>query len=254
MRFVRYLHEGTTGYGLVEGTQVVPLAERPWERVVRVGRALPLDQVSLLAPCEPCKIVAVGRNYRAHAAELGNEVPTSPIIFMKPRTAVIGPRAQIVYPSISQNVHHESELAVVIGRRCRNVPAAEVGPYIWGYTCANDVTARDLQRRDEQWTRSKSFDTFAPLGPWVDTDLDARDVGVICRVNGQVRQHGRTGDMVFDVPTLIAFMAEVMTLEPGDVILTGTPDGVGPLVPGDRVEVEVEGLGVLDNTVVMAGA
>ena len=239
-------------YGILEGDEVVPVNARPWERVVRAGQAVPLDRVRLLAPCEPTKIVAVGRNYRAHAAELGNEVPASPIIFLKPPTAVIGPGGRIVYPAVSRNVHHEGELAVVIGRRCRSVPPAAVADYVWGYTCANDVTARDLQRLDEQWTRSKSFDTFCPLGPWIDSALDPADASVVCRVNGQVRQSGRTADMVFDVPTLVAFIAEAMTLEPGDVILTGTPEGVGPLVPGDTVEVEIQGLGVLENSVVAA--
>ncbi len=251
MRFVRFDSDGRAQYGLLDGDQVIPLADRPWENVARAGKPLPLGEVHLLAPCQPTKIVAVGRNYRAHAAELGNEVPASPIIFIKPPTAVIGPGAAIVYPPASKNVHHESELAVVMGHRCKGVQPAEVASLIWGYTCADDVTARDLQSLDEQWTRSKSFDTFCPLGPWIDADLDPRDAGVICRVNGQVRQNGRTRDMVFDVPALVAFIAEVMTLEPGDVILTGTPEGVGPLVPGDTVEVEVEGLGVLRNHVVM---
>lgn len=250
MRLVRFDQNGTPTYGLLEGEQVTPLADRPWENIVKAGRPLPLAGLTLLAPCRPSKIVAVGRNYRAHAAELGNEVPSSPIIFIKPPTTVIGPEAAIVYPPISKNVHHESELGVVIGRRCKGVRPEEVAGYILGYTCANDVTARDLQRLDEQWTRSKSFDTFCPLGPWIDTDLDPQDLAVTCRVNGQVRQSGRTRDMVFGVATLVAFIAEVMALEPGDVILTGTPEGVGPLVPGDVVEVEVEGLGTLRNHVI----
>ncbi len=249
MRFVRFVQAGTATYGLLEGQEVTPLAGYPWEKVERAGAPLPLDGVRLLAPCEPSKIVAVGRNYRAHAAELGNEVPTSPIIFLKPPSSVIGPGEAIVYPSASKNVHHEAELAVVIGRRCRSVQPEEVPGYIWGYTCANDVTARDLQRLDGQWARGKGFDTFCPLGPWIETDMDASNTTVICRVNGEVRQHGSTADMIFDLPTLIAFMADAMTLEPGDVILTGTPEGVGPLAPGDRVEVEISGLGVLANPV-----
>ncbi|MCL6430630.1 MAG: fumarylacetoacetate hydrolase family protein [Anaerolineae bacterium] len=250
MRIVRFERQGVTGYGRLEGKAIVPLRDRPWERVMTVGEAVPLEEVRLLAPSEPSKIVAVGRNYRAHAAELGNEVPAWPIIFLKPPTAVIGPEEAIVYPSASKNVHHEAELAVVIGRRCRHVHPEDVPSYVWGYTCANDVTARDLQRLDEQWTRSKSFDTFCPLGPWIDTELNPADASVVCRVNGLVRQSGRTGDMVFGVSALVAFISEVMTLEPGDVILTGTPEGVGPLARGDVVEVEIEGVGVLRNRVV----
>jgi 2-keto-4-pentenoate hydratase/2-oxohepta-3-ene-1,7-dioic acid hydratase in catechol pathway len=204
MRFVRFEHATGIRYGVVEGEAVTPLEGHPWERVVRAGESVPLGQVRLLAPCRPTKIVAVGRNYRAHAAELGNEVPASPIIFLKPPTSVIGPGDAIVYPPISQNVHHESELAAIIGRRCRSVRREEVPDYVWGYTCGNDVTARDLQRLDEQWTRSKSFDTFCPLGPWIDTEVDPASATVICRVNGEVRQHGHTQDMVFDVLTLIA--------------------------------------------------
>lgn len=250
MRFVRYEYQGATRYGLLQDDEVVtPLAGPPWEGIEPAGRSVPLSQVRLLAPCEPTKIVAVGRNYRAHAAEMGNEVPARPIIFLKPPTSVIGPGEAIVYPSISRNVHHEGELAVVIGRRCRSVRPEDVPACILGHTCGNDVTARDLQRLDEQWTRAKSFDTFCPLGPWIETELDWAEAEIVCRVNGQVRQRGHTRDMVFDVPALVAFIAQVMTLEPGDVVLTGTPEGVGPLVPGDQVEVEVEGLGVLANPV-----
>ena len=250
MRFVRFNHDGKTGYGVLEGEGVVPIFTQPWSRVIPTGPVIPLEQVTLLAPCEPSKIIALGKNYGAHAAEFGSEVPTSPIIFLKPPTAVIGPGAAIVCPPSSQNVHHEAELAVVIGRRARSLRPEDAAAYIWGYTCGNDVTARDLQRLDQQWTRSKSFDTFCPLGPWVDTAFDPRDAGIICRVNGEVRQNARTADMVFGVSTLLAFISEIMTLEPGDVILTGTPAGVGPLLPGDTVEVEIEGLGVLANPVV----
>ena len=250
MRFVRFESDGVVRYGLLEGRAVVPLAGRPWDGAAPAGEAVPLERVRLVAPCEPSKIVAVGRNYPAHAAELGNEVPTSPIIFLKPSTAVIGPGQAIVYPPISRNVHHEAELAVIIGRRARRIAPQEAAGHIWGYTCANDVTARDLQRLDGQWTRGKGFDTFCPLGPWVDTAIDPAAVEVICRVNGQVRQRGHSRDMVFDVATLVSFIAEVMTLEPGDVVLTGTPEGVGPIVPGDTVEVEVSGLGLLANPVV----
>ncbi|MGQ9683316.1 MAG: fumarylacetoacetate hydrolase family protein [Anaerolineae bacterium] len=249
MRICRFELDGYVRYGIVEGDAVVPLAGEPWDQLCPHERAVPLARVHLLAPCRPGKIVAVGRNYRAHAAELGNQVPASPIIFMKPATAVIGPGDTILYPPQSKNVHHEAELAVVIGRRCKQVPPERIAEHVLGYTCANDVTARDLQKLDEQWTRSKSFDTFCPFGPWIETDMDPGDLGVTCRVNGQVRQQGRTRDMVFSVAVLISFIADAMTLEPGDLILTGTPEGVGPIVPGDLVEVEVEGIGVLRNAV-----
>lgn len=249
MRFIRFVHEGTEQDGLIEGERVTPLARAPWEGVAPAGPELPLAEVSLLAPVRPGKIVAVGRNYRAHAAELGNEVPASPIIFIKPSTTVIGPGATILYPPESKNVHYEAELGVIIGRRTYRIPPEQVLAHIWGYTCANDVTARDLQKLDGQWARAKGFDTFCPLGPWVETELDPRDVAVTCRVNGQVRQQGRTCDMVFGISHLVAFIAAAMTLEPGDVVLTGTPEGVGPLQPGDSVEVEVQGIGVLRNSV-----
>ncbi len=252
MRFIRFIHEGMERFGLIEGEQVVPLSGRPWEAISPCGQAVPLAGLPLLAPVCPSKIVAVGRNYREHAAELGNPVPTSPIIFIKPSTAVIGPEGTIIYPPETKNLHHESELAVVIGKRAHRIAPQDVAAHIWGYTCANDVTARDLQRSDEQWTRAKGFDTFAPLGPWVETELDPGAVEVICRVNGQVRQDGHTQDMVFDVAALVAFIANAMTLLPGDVVLTGTPEGVGPLQPGDRVEVEIQGIGVLRNSVGLA--
>jgi 2-keto-4-pentenoate hydratase/2-oxohepta-3-ene-1,7-dioic acid hydratase in catechol pathway len=196
------------------------------------------------------KIVAVGRNYAAHAAEHGNEVPSQPLIFLKPPSAVIGPGESIICPPQSAQVEHEAELAVVIGRRARRVAAADAWEHVLGYTCANDVTARDLQRSDGQWSRAKGFDTFAPLGPWIVTELDPTDLNVACRVNGQVKQQASTADMVFKIPVLIEYITAAMTLEPGDVVLTGTPEGVSPIQPGDEVEVEVDGIGVLRNPVV----
>jgi 2-keto-4-pentenoate hydratase/2-oxohepta-3-ene-1,7-dioic acid hydratase in catechol pathway len=198
------------------------------------------------------KIVAVGRNYAAHAAEHGDEVPSQPLIFLKPPSAVIGPGESIVCPPQSAQVEHETELAVVIGQRARRVAAANAWAHVLGYTCANDVTARDLQRSDGQWSRAKGFDTFAPLGPWIVTELDPTDLNVVCRVNGQVKQQASTADMVFKIPQLIEYITAAMTLEPGDVILTGTPEGVSPIRPSDHVEVEVEGIGVLRNPVVAA--
>ena len=198
----------------------------------------------------PSKIVAVGRNYVAHARELGHEIPGEPLIFLKPSSAVVGDGDDVVYPHMSHRVDHEGELAVVIGRRCKDVAASDALGFVRGYTCANDVTARDLQESDGQWTRAKGFDTFCPLGPRVVADLDPASLGIVARVNGEVRQDGNTSEMLFGVPTLVAFISEVMTLEPGDVILTGTPPGVGPVQRGDLMEVEIEGIGVLRNRVV----
>lgn len=223
--------------------------------VAPTGERLELgDGVRLLAPVIPrSKIVGVGKNYADHAAEMGGEVPTSPLLFLKPNTSVIGPDDPIVLPDFSTEVSYEAELAVVIGRLAKNVTPEAAPAHILGYTVANDVTARDAQRTDGQWARAKGFDSACPLGPWIETDLDPEDVAVRSRVNGEPRQDGRTRDMIFDVPFLVSYISEAMTLLPGDVILTGTPVGVGPIVAGDRVECEVEGLGVLANPVVRRG-
>ena len=197
----------------------------------------------------PSKIVCVGRNYADHAKELGNEVPSEPILFLKPPSAVIAHGAKIVLPPQSQRVEHESELAIVIGKEARNVSAARWRDYVQGFTCANDVTARDLQKKDVQFTRGKSFDTFCPLGPWIETDLDPSALRVLARVNGAIRQDGNTRQMIFPPPVLVEFITSIMTLLPGDVILTGTPAGVGPLASGDTVEIEIEGIGTLRNVV-----
>jgi 2-keto-4-pentenoate hydratase/2-oxohepta-3-ene-1,7-dioic acid hydratase in catechol pathway len=198
----------------------------------------------------PSKIVAVGRNYIAHARELGHEVPTEPLIFLKPSSAIVGDGDDVVYPSASARVDHEAELAVVIGRRCSAVNEGEALDYVRGYTCANDVTARDLQETDDQWTRAKGFDTFCPLGPAIVEGLDPSNLQVVARVNGQERQRGATADMLFPVPSLVAYISQVMTLEPDDVILTGTPPGVGPVQRGDLMEIEIAGIGILRNRVV----
>ncbi len=211
--------------------------------------ARPLSEGRLLAPVRPGKIVCIGRNYVAHAAELGNTVPGRPLLFLKPGTAVVGPGDTILLPPDSQRVEHEAELAVVIGRRARHLDPHTALDAVLGYTCLNDVTARDLQRSDTQFARGKGFDTFCPLGPWIETELDPSDVRVTCAVNGTLRQDGRTSLMAFDVATLLATISRVMTLEPGDVIATGTPAGVGPLLQGDVVRVQIEGIGVLENPV-----
>jgi 2-keto-4-pentenoate hydratase/2-oxohepta-3-ene-1,7-dioic acid hydratase in catechol pathway len=218
----------------------------------RLEAELPLPEIRLLAPVRPSKIVCIGRNYAEHAKEHDVEVPKVPLIFLKPPSAVIDPGDTIVLPPQSQQVEHEAELVVVIGKRGRNVIAEQAQTLILGYTVGNDVTARDLQRSDGQWTRAKGFDTFCPFGPWIDTEFDPSDALVTCKVNGQPRQMASTRDMVFNIGQLIAFITSVMTLEPGDLIFTGTPAGVGPLKPGDSVEVEIEGLGKLVNPVAAA--
>jgi 2-keto-4-pentenoate hydratase/2-oxohepta-3-ene-1,7-dioic acid hydratase in catechol pathway len=209
-----------------------------------------LEDVRLLAPVLPrSKVVGIGKNYAAHAAELASDVPAEPLMFLKPNTSVVGPGDPVFYPRQSTEVHYEGELAVVIGRICRDVPVERAADVIHGYTVANDVTARDLQRSDVQFTRAKSFDSFCPLGPWIETDLDTSSVSVQTHLNGELMQDGNTKDMVFDVPTLVAAVTSVMTLLPGDVILTGTPEGVGPMQVGDEVEVTVSGIGSLANRV-----
>jgi 2-keto-4-pentenoate hydratase/2-oxohepta-3-ene-1,7-dioic acid hydratase in catechol pathway len=250
LKIIRYELGGTVAYGAVEGEVVRALPGGPFGGEAPGPEVATLSQVTLLAPCQPSKIAAVGRNYAAHAAEFGSDVPSEPLIFLKPASAVIGPGAPIVYPRhLSQHVDYEAEVAAVIGRTARNVRREEAGRYVLGLTCGNDVTARDLQRRDPQWARAKGFDTFCPLGPWIVPGLDIGDLAIRSRVNGKLRQDARTSQMIFDLPALIEYITAFMTLEPGDVILTGTPAGVGPLEPGDRVEVEVEGIGVLWNEV-----
>ena len=210
----------------------------------------PLSEVRLLSPVLPrSKVVGIGRNYAAHAAEMGNDVPAEPLMFLKPNTTVVGPGDPIFYPPQTSNLHYEGELAVVIGRICRDVPAEQATDVIFGYTIGNDVTARDLQRSDVQFTRAKGFDSFCPLGPWVETELDVSDLRVQTFLNGDVKQDGTTKDMIFDVPALVAHVSSVMTLLPGDVILTGTPEGVGPMQVGDEVEVSISGIGNLTNQV-----
>ena len=226
MKLYRYLHDGR-----IHESSEVP------------------DRAKLLAPVTPTKIVCVGRNYAEHAKELGNEAPSEPIIFLKPPSALLNPGGTIVRPPMSQLVHHEGELAIVIGREAKNVKAADWRDYVRGFSCANDVTARDLQKKDVQFTRGKGFDTFCPIGPCIETELDVSNLRLTTRVNGEIRQDGSTSQMIFTCAFLVEFITAIMTLMPGDVILTGTPAGVGPLNAGDVVEVEVEGIGVLQNHV-----
>jgi 2-keto-4-pentenoate hydratase/2-oxohepta-3-ene-1,7-dioic acid hydratase in catechol pathway len=250
VKIYRFLHAGSPAVGVADGDRIVRYSGSD---VLNPGSAtsdsIALADAELLAPVAPSKIVAVGRNYAEHAKELGNEAPSEPIIFLKPPTAVLAPNGTIVRPAQSQRVDFEGELAMVIGKTARNIQRADWRSVVLGFTCANDVTARDLQKKDVQFTRGKSFDTFCPLGPCIETDLDPAALSLRTRVNGETKQDGNTRDMVFDCAFVIEFITSIMTLLPGDVVLTGTPAGVGPLVAGDRVEVEIEGIGVLGNSV-----
>ena len=255
MRIGRVARPGGPAYVVVRGDHAALIEPHPFADFAVTDRVASLDEVRLLAPVIPSKVLCVGHNYSDHAAELGSEVPPEPLIFMKPSTAGVGPDQPVRLPALSGEVHHEAELAVVMGRLTRDVGPDEALGRVLGYTCANDVTARDLQRRDGQWTRAKGFDSFCPLGPWIDTDADpAAGLAVRCRVNGETRQDGTTADLVFGVATLVSHCSRFATLLPGDVLLTGTPAGVGPLVHGDVVEVEVADVGVLRNPVVAVGS
>ena len=263
MRIARFTTGEDPQYGIVTGevdelgipaedSMVVALAGDPlYVGMHPTEEQHKLADVRLLAPVIPrSKVVGIGRNYAAHAAEMGNDVPTEPLMFLKPNTTVVGPGDPIFYPRQSSNVHFEGELAVVIGRICRDVAPDRVKDVVYGYTIGNDVTARDLQKSDVQFTRAKGFDSFCPLGPWIETELDPSDLRVQTHLNGDLKQDGTTKDLIFDVPTLVAHVSSVMTLLPGDVILTGTPDGVGPMTPGDEVDVTISGIGTLTNKVV----
>lgn len=255
MRICRYVPRNTASsptprYGLLEGENVIEIIGPPWGQWARGTHSSRLADVRLLAPVEPSKIVCVGRNYAAHAAELGNEVPKEPLIFLKPSTSIIGPEESIVLTKYSKQVEHEGELGLVVGRRCSHLRDSDDPlSYLLGYTCLNDVTARDLQKSDVQFTRGKGFDTFCPIGPHIETDLDPSSLAVETRVNGEVRQSGNTSLMIYPVAFLVRWISRMMTLLPGDVIATGTPAGVGPLLTGDTVEVIVSGIGVLRNPV-----
>ena len=250
MKIYRFLHDGTPTVGVAkDGHLTIHSGNSATALGEATGESMELSDAQLLAPVDPRKIVAVGRNYAEHAKELGNEAPSEPIIFLKPSTAVLSPNGLIVRPPQSQRVDFEGELAIVIGKTARNIAASNWRTVVLGFTCANDVTARDLQKKDVQFTRGKSFDTFCPLGPCIETDVDPSALSLRTRVNGEIKQNGNTRDMVFNCGAIIEFITSVMTLEPGDVILTGTPAGVGPLAGGDHVEVEIEGIGVLQNVV-----
>ncbi len=246
MRLCRLQAEGKPCWGSIAGAQVRLLEAAPWASERFDGTAVPLASATLLPPCEPTKIVCVGLNYRAHAAEMGKELPAEPLLFLKAPSALLAPGGSVELPRQSQRVEHEGELALVIGRRARQVPISRALEHVLGYTCADDVTARDIQRREKVYARAKGFDTFCPVGPWLETGIaDPQTLDLALRVNGEQRQRGSTGDMIFTVAELVAFISSVMTLEPGDLISTGTPPGVGPLAAGDTVEVEIAGIGTL---------
>ncbi len=262
MKFCRYISNAVPSsdaasafYGIRDGDHVQQISAPPWTEWIQTQHSAPLAAVKLLAPVEPRKIVCVGRNYSAHAAELGNDVPKDPMIFLKPSTSIVGPSQAIVLPKYSQRVEHEAELGLVIGRRCSQLTDQDDAlSYVLGYTCVNDVTARDLQKSDVQFTRAKGFDTFCPVGPHIETELSPDDLVVEGLVNGQTRQSGNTSQMVFSPAFLVRWISRMMTLEPGDLIATGTPSGVGPLVASDVVEVHIAGIGVLRNPVHAANA
>ncbi len=251
MRIARYTTGEDPRYGLVDGAgeKIAAITGDPFfQRIELSGETARVDEVRLLAPVIPrSKVIGIGKNYADHATEMGGEAPAEPMMFLIPNTAVIGPDDPVVLPPQSAEVHYEGELAVVIGRMCRDIEPDEVRRVVLGYTCANDVTARDLQRSDGQWARAKGFDTFCPLGPWIESDLDPGNLAIRTRRDGELVQDGHTSDMVHDVPALVSFASKAFTLLPGDVILTGTPAGVGPVESGQRVEVEVEGIGTLSN-------
>jgi 2-keto-4-pentenoate hydratase/2-oxohepta-3-ene-1,7-dioic acid hydratase in catechol pathway len=257
MRLGRIASPDGVAFVAIEGQDadaiVREIAEHPFGTPTFTGRQWPLADVRLLAPILASKVVCIGKNYAAHIAEMGGDRVENPIIFIKPNTAIVGPNTPIMLPADADPVHHEGELAAVIGRPCKDVSASRAAENILGYTIANDVTARDQQRQDGQWTRAKGHDTFCPVGPWIVTDIDPSDLDIRTEVNGEVRQHSRTSMMIHDIGAIVEWISAVMTLLPGDLILTGTPEGVGPIEDGDTVSVTVEGIGTLTNPVVRKG-
>lgn len=255
MRIARLEKNGVEGWFALEGDRARPFDGNPFTGASLATGAqadIAWTKADLRAPVAPSKIICIGRNYAAHARELGNEPPKEPLLFFKPPSSIIGPGGAVVLPKESERVEHEAELGVVIGQRIRRVDREHAMRAVYGYTCVCDVTARDLQKKDGQWTRAKGFDSFCPVGPWIETELDPADLAVSCRVDDAIRQSGRTSQMIFDIATLLSYVSAAMTLEPGDLLVTGTPEGVGPLSSGDRVVVAVEGIGELDFGVVQS--
>ena len=250
MKIGRYKKGRGVKWGVIESEIIREMKGSPFGEFEITSVTNKLDGVRLLAPCLPSKIVAIGLNYRDHAEEVKIEIPKAPILFMKPSTSVIGPGDSIIFPKMSRRVDYEAELGVVIKKVARAVPEDRATDYVLGYTCFNDVTARDLQPKEGQWTLSKSFDTFSPMGPWIVTDIDPSHLEVSSYLNGERKQHSHTGNLIFDVKKLVSYISHAMTLLPGDVIATGTPSGIGRMAIGDRIDIVVEGIGTLTNTVV----
>ncbi len=250
-RFLRFKTVNGTSWGLFEEGHVAEISSNPAYGYEKTDRYYDFSEIRLLAPAEPSKIICVGLNYKEHVKESqsATEVPASPILFLKPPSSLIGPGGKIIYPAMAERVDYEAELGIIIGKECHQVAEVEAEDYIFGFTCANDVTARDLQKKDVQWTRGKGFDSFCPVGPWAVNRLAFEDIAIESYLNGDLRQSSKTSMMIFSVPFLISFISQVMTLYPGDLILTGTPAGVGPMKPGDRIEVRIEGIGSLVNDV-----
>ncbi|MBW1973009.1 MAG: fumarylacetoacetate hydrolase family protein [Deltaproteobacteria bacterium] len=250
MKIGRFKHKDNIFYGIVEDDKVIAIDGNIYVSYKQTGKTFFLDELNFLPPVNPSKIVAVGLNYRDHVEEVKENLPESPILFIKPSTAVIGHKQKILYPNMSNRVDYEGELAIIIGKEAKQVPKEHADNFILGYTCFNDVTARDLQRKDGQWTRAKGFDTFAPVGPWIETDLDPSDLELKTYLNGEVKQFTRTSSLIFDCNYLVSFISNVMTLLPGDIIATGTTSGVGPMFSGDKVDIYIEKIGTLSNTVI----
>lgn len=250
MRYVRIMmDDGSESYGLLDGDAVEVLSGSPFSEYRKTGKRVALSSVRMLPPSPCSKALCIGLNYRDHAEEFGLPIPETPVVFMKPSTALIGQGEDIIYPEMCHRLDYEAELAVVIGRRCRAVSEEDAGKYILGYTIANDVTARDLQPKNGQWTISKGFDTFLPLGPYISDEVDPSDLMITSRVNGETKQLSNTSNLIFPVPYLVSYLSQVMTLLPGDIISTGTPGGISGMKVGDTVEIEIEGLGVLRNRI-----
>jgi 2-keto-4-pentenoate hydratase/2-oxohepta-3-ene-1,7-dioic acid hydratase in catechol pathway len=250
VKIVRFSHGGKAEYGVHDGDMIRSIVDGPFEEINFTQNYFRPTDMRLLPPCLPSKIIALGVNYRSHGEEMKSSIPAEPLIFIKPSTSVIGTEDKIIYPESSERVDYEGELGVVIKKVARDIPKEQAADYILGYTCVNDVTARDLQAKDKQWARAKGFDTFCPIGPCIETELDPSDLALETVLNGEIKQQTRTSQLIFDVATLVSFISHVMTLLPGDVIATGTPSGIGPMQPGDIVEIKIEGIGTLRNYVV----
>ncbi|MGD9344645.1 MAG: fumarylacetoacetate hydrolase family protein [Candidatus Aminicenantes bacterium] len=250
MKIYRYVHNKKTSYGVLREDLLYPVKGSIFRKFDLTTKGIPISDVTLLPPSKPTKIVAIGRNYKDHAAEMGKPLPAEPLIFLKPPSALVGPNEIIIYPGMSKRVDYEGELAVVMRKEARLLSENDdVKKHILGYSCFNDVTARDLQRKDVQFTRGKSFDTFAALGPCIETEVDPSCLKLKTFLNGKLKQSGNTKNLIFPIPYLVRFISQIMTLKPGDVIATGTPAGIGPMIPGDRVDVQIEGIGVLSNKI-----